>query len=152
MSKVENLTKETFNVEGFTYVDLGLPSRRLWATENAPGYYTYDEAKAVFGLNLPKAAALVELWEECDWTWDNKKKGMTVTGPNGNSIFLPASGYRYNASGGLNNVGSNGYYWSYASYSQAYARNLNVDSGGVYPLGYYYRAYGFSVRPCREFV
>lgn len=94
MSKVKNLTKETFNPDDFTYVDLGLPSRRLWATENAPGYYTYDEAKEVFGRSLPKAAALVELWEECSWTWDDKKKGMTVTGPNGNSIFLPASGYR----------------------------------------------------------
>ena len=152
MSKVENLTKETFNVEGFTYVDLGLPSRRLWATENAPGYYTYDEAKAVFGLNLPKAAALVELWEECDWTWDNKKKGMTVTGPNGNSIFLPASGCRGSASGGLSIVGSHGSCWSYASYSQANARLLYFYSGGVYPLYNSGRALGFSVRPCREFV
>ena len=152
MSKVKNLTKETFNPDDFTYVDLGLPSRRLWATENAPGYYTYDEAKEVFGHSLPKAAALVELWEECNWTWDDKRKGMTVTGPNGNSIFLPASGYRNYASGGLYNVGGDGNYWSYASNSQASARYLDFNSGGVYPLSTAYRAYGFSVRPCREFV
>lgn len=134
----------------FTYVDLGLPSGRLWASENAEGYYTYDEAKAKFGELLPKPEAFEELWEECQWLWDVKEKRMVVVGPNQNTIFLPASGYRNGASGGLIRVGSNGYYWSYASSSQAYARILNFFSGGVYPLNNSSRAYGFSVRPCRE--
>lgn len=134
----------------FTYVDLGLPSGRLWASENAEGYYTYDEAKAVFGELLPKPEAFQELWEECQWLWDVKEKRMVVVGPNQNTIFLPASGYRSYASGGLNDVGSNGYYWSCALYCQAYARLLNLEAGGVYPSDYDNRAYGFSVRPCRE--
>ena len=134
----------------FTYVDLGLPSGRLWASENAEGYYTFDEAKKEFGELLPKSEAFKELWEECQWLWDVKNKGMIVVGPNKNTIFLPASGYRLSASGGLYVVGSFGYYWSYASGSQAYARNLSFYSGGVYPLDYNTRASGFSVRPCRE--
>ena len=134
----------------FTYVDLGLPSGRLWASENAEGYYTYDEAKAQFGELLPKPEAFEELWEECRWLWDVKEKRMVVVGPNQNTIFLPASGYRSGASGGLNNVGSGGYYWSDASYSQAIARSLYFSSGGVYPLYCNGRAHGFSVRPCRE--
>lgn len=134
----------------FTYVDLGLPSGRLWASENAEGYYTYDEAKAQFGELLPKPEAFKELWEECQWLWDVKEKRMVVVGPNQNTIFLPASGCRSYASGGLNYVGSFGNYWSYASYSQALARSLRFYSGGVCPLDYGYRAYGFSVRPCRE--
>ena len=134
----------------FTYVDLGLPSGRLWASENAEGYYTYDEAKEKFGELLPKPEAFVELWEECQWLWDVKEKRMVVVGPNQNTIFLPASGYRNGASGGLNYVGSSGRYWSYASDSQADARRLGFDSGGVYPLRSNHRALGFSVRPCRE--
>ena len=134
----------------FTYVDLGLPSGRLWASENAEGYYTYDEAKAKFGELLPKPEAFEELWEECQWLWDVKEKRMVVVGPNQNTIFLPASGCRYNASGGLGSVGSGGNYWSYASNSQAYARHLHFVSGGVYPSYSSYRALGFSVRPCRE--
>lgn len=134
----------------FTYVDLGLPSGRLWASENAEGYYTYDEAKAKFGELLPKPEAFEELWEECQWLWDVKEKRMVVVGPNQNTIFLPASGYRDYASGGLYYVGSYGSYWSYASSSQAYARHLYFYSGGVYPLYTDYRAGGFSVRPCRE--
>lgn len=134
----------------FTYVDLGLPSGRLWASENAEGYYTYDEAKAVFGELLPKPEAFQELWEECQWLWDVKEKRMVVVGPNQNTVFLPASGYRGGASGGLNDVGSNGYYWSYALCCQAFALLLNFDSGGIYPSDYDSRAYYFSVRPCRE--
>ena len=134
----------------FTYVDLGLPSGRLWASENAEGYYTYDEAKGKFGELLPKPEAFVELWEECQWLWDVKENRMVVVGPNKNTIFLPASGCRSNASGGLYYVGSYGYYWSFASYSQANARYLRFFSGGVYPLNLNSRAYGFSVRPCRE--
>ena len=85
------LTKETFNPDAFKYVDLGLPSGRLWATENAPDYYTHYEAVDIFGKFLPKAVAIAELVEECKWTWNSDKKGYDVVGPNGNSIFLPAS-------------------------------------------------------------
>ena len=106
----------------FTYIDLGLPSGRLWASENAEGYFTYDDAKEKFGELLPEPEAFQELWEECQWLWDVKKKGMIVVGPNKNTIFLPAYGYRSFASCGLSNVGLSGLYWSYASSSQAYAR------------------------------
>lgn len=78
--------------------------------------------------------------------WTFKRNAADAVGN-----YFPASGYRNYASGGLSYVGSHGNYWSYASSSQAYARYLNFGSGGVYPLGSYYRAYGFSVRPCREF-
>ena len=134
----------------FEFIDLGLPSGRLWASENAEGYFTYDEAKEKFGELLPPPEAFQELYDECQWLWDVKKKGMLVIGPNKNSIFLPASGYRYYGSGGLAFMGSDGYYWSYASASRAYARGLDFHSGGVYPLHYSLRSYGFSVRPSRE--
>ena len=49
----------------FTYIDLGLPSGILWATENAEGYYTYDKAKEQSGELLPKPKAFQELWENC---------------------------------------------------------------------------------------
>ncbi len=64
--------------------------------------------------------------------------------------WYPASGYRHRASGALTSVGSYGYYWSAAPYSQAYARLLGFSSGLVYPLSTHYRAYGFAVRPAQE--
>jgi len=144
------LTKETFNPDAFKYVDLGLPSGRLWATENAPDYYTHYEAVDIFGKFLPKAVAIAELVEECKWTWNSDKKGYDVVGPNGNSIFLAASGRRSRASGALYSVGGGGYYWSFASSSQASAYCLSFNSSSLNPLNDGYRAYGFAVRPCRE--
>ena len=74
-------------------------------------------------------------------------------GHSGNGVLKSsdASGYRDNASGGLNSMGSNGNYWSYASNSQTNARNLNFNSGNVNPLNNNNRANGFSVRPCQAF-
>jgi len=160
---VELFGEEVFNKKCFIpdeveWVDLGLPSGRLWAKENAEGLYTYDEAIEVFGEYLPKGVAMAELIEECQVEWNKQKKGLDITGPNGNKLFLPAAGYR-DLDGDLNNVGYEGNYWtsmpyahseSFAPYSQTYARNLGFLSGYVYPLGIDSRANGFSVRPSRE--
>ena len=132
------------------FIDLGLPSGRLWASENAEGYYTYDKAKEKFGEMLPEPEAFKELWVECQWLWDAKKKGMIVIGPNNNTIFLPAFGCRNNASDSLFNVGSGGYYWSYYPYSPNYARCLHFFSRGVSPLSIDHRSFGFSVHLCKE--
>ena len=77
--------------------------------------------------------------------WKFKRNSVDTVGN-----YFPASGCRVNASGSLFSVGSGGYYWSFASDSQASARYLGFYSGGVYPLLINSRAYGFSVRPCRE--
>ena len=77
--------------------------------------------------------------------WNFKKNSADAVG-----AYWPASGSRSRTSGGLGNVGSNGYFWSFAPLSQTNARYLGFSSGYVYPLGNYGRAYGFSVRPSRE--
>ena len=148
MSKPKKLTKETFHPEVFTFIDLGLPSGRLWATENAPGFYTFDEAINTFGELLPKGSAMVELIEESTCIWNGEKKGLDVTGPNGNTIFLPADGYLWEMK--VEDVKLEGYYWTRMPFSQDAARYLSFGSGDVYPLNSLYRSHGFSVRPCQE--
>ena len=81
------------------YVDLGLPSGTLWKNANEGGdnaRYTYDEAVSRWGSKLPTKEQLVELKNKCRWKWTTRKgvKGYKVIGPNGKSIFLPATGYR----------------------------------------------------------
>ena len=151
------LVELKFNPDAIKWVDLGLPSGRLWASENIDGYFTYDQAVELLGEYLPKGAAFAELIEECKVEWNQEKKGLDVTGPNGNSIFLPACGYK--GEKGCRSVGDEGNYWSRMPYansesfapgSQAYARGLYFGSGNVYPLDGRYRSYGFSVRPSRE--
>lgn len=148
MKQQKKLTKDTFNPEAFTFVDLGLPSGRLWATENAPGHYTFDEAVNTFGELLPKGSAIVELIEESTCTWNDEKKGLDITGPNGSTIFLPAAGYTLESSGIQRK--EEGGYWTRMPDSKIFARSLRFGSDGAYPLNYSRLSYGFSVRPCQE--
>ena len=73
-----------------------------------------DAARANWGgdWRMPTDDDWYELNAECtgEWTTRNEVNGMLVTGPNGNSIFLPAAGTRVGES--LINVGGGGYYWS----------------------------------------
>ena len=124
------------------YIDLGLSSGTLWKDKNENGFFTYDEAVSRFGSKLPSKETFEELKSECKWEWNGS--GYKVTGPNGNSIVLPASGYRY-CDGSVGNVGSGGYYWSSTPDDSDYAWYLSFNSGGVY-VSYYWRCQGRSVR------
>jgi hypothetical protein len=75
---------------------------------------------------------------------DSNKKGYYVKGPNGNSIFLPAAGYR-NCSGSVDDVGTDGYYWSSTPNGTEDAWSLGFGSG-IHNVYYSSRCYGFSVR------
>ena len=100
---------------------------------------------------MPTYEEQQELISNCTWTWTslNNVNGYQVTGPNGNSIFLPAAGYRYGTE--VYNRGSNGYYWSgsLSSYSSYSAYGLYFYSG-YYDWNDYYRCSGRSVRPVSE--
>ena len=117
-----------------SYVDLGLSSGTLWKKSNEGGdfaLYTFDEAIKDFGKSLPTEKQLIELKSECDWSWIGN--GYKVTGPNGNSIILPAAGSRGPLSG-VGNVGTWGRYWSSTPNNHkdwAQALEFYAD-GGVY--------------------
>ncbi len=113
----------------------------------------YDAATANWGgsWRMPTSAEIQELIDNCTWTWTtyNGVKGYNVEGPNGNSIFLPAAGYRFGSS--LNFAGGWSSYWSSTPYENAagIAYGLYSDSGNR-RMGYYERNDGFSVRSILE--
>lgn len=121
------------------YVDLGLPSGTKWkaANETNPNdennFYTYNEAMAAFGNKLPTKKQFMELRNSCDWTWTGM--GYKVVGSNGNSIVLPAAGYR-SCYGDVYDVGSSGYYLSSTADGSEYWWYLLFDSGGVLMIDY----------------
>lgn len=107
-----------------------------------------DAARANWGgsWRMPTYDELKELKTECTWTWTthNGVKGYKVTSKvNGNSIFLPAAGYRYDCS--LEDAGTYGYYWSSSLRTGSYARCLFFGSSFV--DWNIYRYDGRSVRP-----
>ena len=108
-----------------------------------------DAARANWGgsWRMPTYEEIKELFEKCTWEWTtlNGVNGRKVTGPNGNSIFLPAAGCRYGSS--LSYAGSYGYYWS-SSLSTDNPLNgwyLSFYSSYFY-MNYSSRYYGQSVR------
>lgn len=115
---------------GAEYVDLGLPSGTLWKNENESGVYSYTAAMGSYGEQLPTKAQLEELVAQCTWTWENKKesKGFTITGPNGNSVFLPADGTQNCFGENSGKIGVWGGYWSCSVFDSEKAWNLGILS------------------------
>lgn len=66
--------------------------------------------------------------------------------------LFPASGYRNNNDGSLNNVGNNGNYWSAVPNNTNNGCNLNFNQWNVNPQNNNNRSNGFSVRPVSEFT
>ena len=109
-----------------------------------------DAARANWGgsWRMPTKAEQDELRNNCTWTWttQNGVNGYKVTGTNGNSIFLPAAGDRYDRS--LGDAGYLGYYWSSSLNTGSPRSAWSVDFYSGYVGRYSYeRYYGFSVRP-----
>lgn len=101
---------------GQTYVDLGLSSGTKWSNTNVKVFHKFKDAQDLFGSKMPSKAQWEELRIECKWTWvKGKNPGYRVTGPNGNSIFLPAAGYR-DCNGDVKEVSTTGCYWSRTEY------------------------------------
>ena len=78
------------------------------------GNASYDVARANRGGNwrMPTKSEMEELVKKCFWKRIIRSgiNGYKVIGPNGNSIFLPITGYCDGTS--FNDVGDYGCYWS----------------------------------------
>ncbi len=158
---------------GHDYVDLGLSVK--WATCNVGAdsleeygeYYEWgatstngDYAQVSYDIKgtdmdvahvkwggdwrMPTKEEFNELIEKCEW--ERTGSGYEVTGPNGNSIYLPAAGYC--RGGTLYYAGSYCFYWSSSTCSGSLQDAYGLTFYGDY-LGadYSYRFVGFAVRP-----
>ena len=102
---------------------------------------------------IPTIEEIEELKYRCTWTWTiihNLVSGYAIMGPNGNSIFLPAVGFRDGT--GLALLGTIGGYWSttlYEDYSYgAYGLYFNDSSTNWNNWGR--RSLGHTIRPVTD--
>ncbi len=199
-------SEPTGYVNGYGYVDLGLPSGTKWATCNVGAssptdygnYYAWGEttpketytwetyiyaegtsdnnprltkynsdvqygnngftdhlrilestddaatANWGYGWRMPTKGEMSELLNNCSITRtiQNDVNGFLFTGPNGNSIFLPAAGEYYHSD--LSDVGC-GFYWSSWLYQNIHAWWFELSSGPRMYISL--RFIGASVRP-----
>lgn len=133
-----------------TYLWLGDESGVISGTE-------YDAVKVAWGGDwvMPSYYDLDELYELCKWEATTKSgvAGYKVTGPNGNSIFLPLTGY-YNGSE-LQYAGQYARYWAGTVRTLSkknewgISYNLNINPENNVLLGTQ-RHWGAVIRPVKK--
>lgn len=150
----ETTTKSNYTESNSVTYGLSISELESRGIIDAAGNLTaaYDAATANWGEDwrMPTLDEMRELINECEWEWTyvNGVNGRLLTGPNGNSIFLPAAGFRDGTS--LSRAGSYGVYWSATPYSKNYsAFDLYFYSGYCGWVGDG-RYGGFTVRPVSE--
>ena len=152
----ETTTKATYSWNTYTLTTDGGSTFTKYNTTDGKTVLELadDAARANWGgaWRMPTDAEWTELRENCTWTWTSGYNGTGVAGRivtsniNGNSIFLPAAGYRNND--GLYGAGFNSGYWSssLSAVYPGYAWYVGFCSDNV-DRYYYNRCYGLSVRP-----
>lgn len=106
--------------------------------ETFEGEPEYDAATATLGENwrMPNQQDVYELCKYCDFEWTslNGVNGIKIIGRNGNSIFLPAAGYRDNTS--INSTGIQCNYWTSMRACDTtkeiyWALSINLHAGNI---------------------
>ena len=141
----ETQPKDSYLSDSYTYSDnpTVLPS-------------DHDAATANWGncWRMPTKEEYEELYNNTTvtWTQQNGVNGRLFTAANGNSLFLPAAGYRWD--GELDDAGDWGLYWSSSPYTDDpnYPGNAwDFCFNSAYcSMSFSSRYLGFPVRPVRE--
>lgn len=101
--------------------------------------------------HMPTYSEFKELIDYCTWTYttQNGIEGYRVTGTNGNSIFLPVSGYKWKSDTYSETVG---YYWSGQQYygQTEWGYCLNFESKSKPYISGYNKYRGCVIRPVRN--
>ena len=158
----ETTTKTTYNWSTYKYCNGGEEMKSLtkYCNDSNFGYNDFTDNLTVLQPMDDAATAnwgngwcmpTVEQWRELylytthTWTEQNGVNGRLFTASNGNNLFLPAAGYRWDDV--HNSAGSIGYYWSSSldTISPYNAWNFNFDLDSYYVFAYF-RSDGRSVR------
>jgi hypothetical protein len=160
----ETQPKSTYNWSTYQYCNGNYNTLTKYCNNSSYGYNGFTDNLTIL---LPEDDAATvnwgsdwrmpteEEWQElynnttCTWTTQNGVNGRLFTAANGNNLFLPAAGYRWNDE--LYGAGSSGRYWSSAlstDYpSDAWYLYFNSGSCDMHDG---IRFNGFTVRPVRS--
>ena len=127
---------------------------KMYKTEisEISGNKKYDAARAIWGgtWRIPTKKEINELINKCktEWKLQDDNFGLLITGPNGNSIFLPAGGCAYLKKSTADSYCNFGYYSCSTSIGNSfqYSYYLHISEKGL-KVDWHNRFVGFSVRP-----
>ncbi len=114
---------------------------------------SYDAVREAWGeeWRLPTADEANELVTKCTWTWTERADGLsgyTITGTNGNSIFLPAAGCKPSTSAVY--YGKKIYYWTSTVNSSMPSSAYNINYSGYTGSWTANRSYGMPMRGVKD--
>ena len=157
----ETEEKENYDWSTYKWCNGSYNTMTKYCTSSSCGTVDYktvldpedDVAQVKWGgrWRMPTLDELKELKNNCTWIWttQNGVNGYKVTSKtNGNSIFLPAAGYRSGTD--LFDSGSVGCYWSGSLYSSSELAYILCFMSGYYNCEFSYRNCGHCVRPVSE--
>lgn len=144
-------TEEKNTYSNDTYAYFGVGKCNSIGSDIAGTKYDVAHTKWGNGWCMPNQSQMELLNSKCtnEWTTINGVNGRKYTGPNGASIFLPASGDKlYND---VYDVDNYGYYWSSTQVSDVvdYAHDIFFHKDNSF-VDYSHRSYGRSVRPVMQ--
>ena len=145
----ETSPKSEYSSSNYPYLE------EHWRDINFTLELKHDAAYMIWGKEwkMPTSKQFAELINDLNttsvWTTRNGVNGRLITSKsNGNSIFLPAAGYRYKSD--LEQTGEEGYYWTSSKGSGSdSAINVYVYSRTSYTY-YCSCCCGLSIRPVRR--
>ena len=157
----ETQPKDTYNWSTYQYCMGSITTMTKYCQNSTFGYNGFtdnlttlepcdDAATVNWGGNwrMPTQAEFQELYDNTtnEWTTQNGVNGrlFTANDGSGNSLFLPATGYRFESS--LELAGGNGFFWSSSLYTDtppgAWYFSGQSSNGSTF-----FRSYGYTVRP-----
>lgn len=131
----ETTTKSNFDLSTYSFYD---SSTGTYSTPEGKKHIAtskYDAARMNWGYKwrMPTQEEIIDLVENCTWTWDATKGGYNVTGSTGKSIFFPCVGYKDGSN--VVNASTTGCYWSDTNYDR---EETYLDKHGYELQVFYY--------------
>lgn len=148
----ETSPKTEFTLENYEYYDPYESDTNGYVAFKEISGTSRDAATVNLGgdWRMPKQSEWKELVEKCSWTFTTRNgvEGYEVTGPNGNSIFLPGAGNIWQKD--HTHIGG-GFYWTSTcaelDENHYYIYRGNFSSTDITYDGYDYPETGMTIRP-----
>jgi len=161
----ETQPKDVYNWSTYQYCNGSKNTLTKYCNKSSYGYNGYTDNLTVLlpeddaatanwgnGWRMPTKEEWQELLDNTTstWTTQNSVNGKLFTAPNGNSLFLPAVGYRWDDK--LGYFGSNGCYGSSSLYTDdpIYAWGFFFNAASYFMNYHFNRDNGMSVRAVRS--
>lgn len=137
----ETSTKKEYSKENYAYSTYTNIGKEISGTQ-------YDAATVNLGKDwrMPTMEEVRELCEKCTFTYGDVDgvKGYYATGKNGNSIFLPCYGYKFD---NLDDREDYGYFWTGSEDDSAFSYYLWLYQGQAYWGVDIQKYIGLQIRP-----